>query len=510
MLRRRSSGILLHITSLPCRYGIGDLGPVAFKFADFLRAAGQNYWQILPLNHTTAKTRYSPYNCFSAFAGNPLLISPDLLHREGYLTKAEIGDVPSLPADRVDYGRVVSYKGRLLNTAFDRFRTNAKSADYESFIRAHAAWLEPYATFVALKQRLKGRTWCDWPTSLRDFGPKVLELGLETALSAKSQSAIIDRRSIERERFLQYVFYKQYLDLKRYCNAQGIQVAGDIPIYVAYDSADVWSHPDLFKLSASRKPRFHAGVPPDYFSRTGQLWGNPVYDWQRMEQTNFEWWMQRMKHNLFLFDLVRIDHFRGLIAYWEVPARHQTAMRGKWMRVPHAKFFAELLRQIPFPAVFVEDLGYITADVREVVAKYNFPRMTVLQFAFDGNPARNPHMPHNHAENSIVYTGTHDNNTTRGWFETDLGEQSRNRLFEYLGCKVSADEIAWEMMQVAMRSVAKIAIIPMQDVLGLGGEARMNAPAKAAGNWRWRMRPGQTTARLAERLRNLTATYGRT
>jgi len=314
---------------------------------------------------------------------------------------------------------------------------------------------------------------------------------------------------IERERFLQYVFYRQYLRLKRYCNEQGIQVAGDIPIYVAYDSADVWSNPDLFKLTKGRKPRLVAGVPPDYFSKTGQLWGNPVYDWQRLEETKFDWWMRRMKHNLLLFDFVRIDHFRGFVAFWEVPASHKNAIRGRWVEAPHSEFFRELFRQIPFAAIFAEDLGYITADVREVVAQYHFPRMNVLQFAFSGDPARNPHMPHNFADNSIVYTGTHDNNTTRGWFEREVKGETRKRLFDYLGRRVSADEIAWELMRVAMRSVAKIAIVPMQDVLGLGAAARMNLPARPTGNWRWRMRPGQTTAKLATRLGKLTETYGR-
>ncbi|OHB67518.1 MAG: 4-alpha-glucanotransferase [Planctomycetes bacterium RBG_13_62_9] len=514
-MRRRSSGILLHVTSLPSPYGIGDLGPAAYTFADFLQAAGQNYWQMLPLNHTTAMTRYSPYNCFSAFAGNPLLISPDLLYQAGYLMKAELKDPPRFPADRVDYACVARYKGTILESAFRRFGANRKPADYELFLREHSSWLEPYAAFVALKRHFKGRRWCDWPAGWRDFGVRVSDSGLEKALAANPQSdlsdesAIINPQWIEQERFFQYVFYRQYMDLKRYCGTQGVLIAGDVPIYVAYDSADVWSHPDLFKLTAARKPRFQAGVPPDYFSKTGQLWRNPVYDWQRMEQTHFRWWMQRIKHNLLLFDLVRIDHFRGLIAYWEVPGAHETAMRGKWVQVPHGKFFAELFRQVPFPALFVEDLGYITADVREAVAKYNFPRMSVLQFAFGGDPAHNPHMPHNVAENSIIYTGTHDNNTARAWFEKDLTRPGRERLFEYFGCKVSAEEVPWELIRVAMGSVAKLAIIPMQDVLGLGAQARMNTPAKSNGNWQWRMRPGETTARLAERLRTLTAAYGR-
>jgi 4-alpha-glucanotransferase len=502
MLRRRSSGILMHITSLPSKHGIGDFGPEAYRFADFLRAAGQNYWQLLPLNDTSAKTGYSPYNCLSAFAGNSLLISPELLYRDGLLTKREVADPPAFRAERVDYEKVSSYKESLLEAAFARFRQRPRPPDYAGFVAEHRAWLDSYACFVALRKRRKGQLWSNWPAALRDCGSRIAECGLQDASEANPQA-------VERERFCQYIFYQQYLRLKRYCNDCGIQVVGDVPIYVADDSADVWSHPDLFKLNRAKKPRFVAGVPPDYFSATGQLWGNPVYDWQRLEETGFAWWMQRMKHNLLLFDFVRIDHFRGLVAYWEIPATHRNAMRGRWVQVPHEAFFRELLRQIPFAAIFVEDLGYITADVREVVAQYHFPRMSVLQFAFGGDPARNPYLPHNCAENSIVYTGTHDNNTTRGWFEKDLTRDERRRLFDYLGCRFAADEIAWELMRVALRSVAKIAILPMQDVLNLGARARMNQPAGKDGNWQWRMRPGRLDARLAERLRKLTWTYGR-
>ncbi len=498
MLRRRSSGVLLHATSLPAVYGIGDLGPEARKFVDFLKAAGQNYWQLLPINHTTAQTGYSPYNCFSAFAGNPLLISPDLLHRDGLLARNELRDTPRFPVDKVDFRKAASCKHELLDKAFTRFRGREKPADYEAFTQEHCAWLDAYTQFVALKRHFKGKLWCDWPAAVRDRKEDALR-SLEEPLA----------ESMGRERFLQYIFYKQYLELKHYCNEQGVQVAGDVPIYVAYDSADVWSHPDLFKLNQSRRPQFVAGVPPDYFSRTGQLWGNPVYDWQKLEQTNFHWWIRRMKHNLLLFDFVRIDHFRGFVAYWEVPAHQKTAIRGKWVQVPHGRFFRELFRQIPFGAIFAEDLGYITADVREVVNRHDFPRMVVLQFAFGGS-AQNLHMPHNHVENSIVYTGTHDNNTTRGWFDRELKGQSRKHLFECLGRKVAPAEIAWEVMRMAMGSVAKIAIIPMQDVLGLGASARMNTPGGNDGNWQWRMRPGQTTAALARRLRELTALYGRT
>ncbi len=500
----------MHITSLPSKHGIGDFGPEAYRFVDFLRAAGQNYWQLLPLNHTTAAAEYSPYKCLSAFAGHPLLISPDLLYQDGLLSKREVSDPPAFPAEKVNFGKVSSYKEKLLDAAFTRFQGTPQPPAYAGFVEEHRAWLDPYACFVALRRHFKRRLWSEWPARMRDFGLRIADCGLESSPGANPQSEIVNPQSIERERFCQYIFYKQYLRLKRYCNERGVQVIGDVPIYVAYDSADVWSHPDLFKLNRARKPRFVAGVPPDYFSATGQLWGNPVYDWQRLEETGFEWWMQRIKHNLLLFDFVRIDHFRGLVAYWEIPGSHTNAMRGTWVKVPHDAFFRELFRQIPFAAIFVEDLGYITADVREVVARHNFPRMNVLQFAFGGDPARSTHAPHNYAENSIVYTGTHDNNTTRGWFEKDLKADGRKHLFDYLGCRFGAGDVAWELMRAALRSVAKIAIIPMQDVLNLGAEARMNLPAGEDGNWQWRMRPGRTEAHLAQRLKKLTRTYGRT
>ena len=411
--------------------------------------------------------------------------------------KAEISDLPRWSADAVDYDKVTAFKSKLLDAAFARFQGEGRSADYDAFLHESQGWLEPFAAFVALRRHFKGKLWCDWPAALRDRKAAALD-------AAKEELA----EAIDRERFLQYIFYRQYLGLKRYCNDRGIQVAGDVPIYVAYDSADVWSHPDLFKLKRDKRPHFVAGVPPDYFSETGQLWGNPVYDWKQLEETRFAWWTQRMKHNLLLFDFVRIDHFRGFVAYWEVPASHKTAMRGKWVQVPHEKFFLELFRQIPFAAIFAEDLGYITADVREVVARHNFPRMVVLHFAFDGDPARNPYMPHNYVENLIVYTGTHDNNTTRGWFEKDIKPQTRQNVFNYLGRRVPASEISWELMRVAMGSVAKIAIIPMQDVLGLGAAARMNFPAnpRATGDGECaRARPRRRWRRSSESSRPPTA-----
>ena len=498
MLKQRSSGILLHITSVPSPYGIGDFGPATYKFVDFLKRAGQTCWQILPLNHTTSSTGHSPYNCFSAFAGNPLLISPDLMVRDGLLKRNEVPKPPTFPADKVDFAKVTSYKYAIFKTAFKRFQAAPLPIDFEAFCHEHQAWLESFATFVAARRHFNKRLWCDWPRAIRDRKPKAL-----AALREQLSEAIAF------ERFLQYVFYKQYLDLKLYCHEQRIQIIGDVPIYVTYDSADAWTHPEMFKLTASKKPKFIAGVPPDYFSKTGQLWGNPVYDWDYHQETGFEWWLQRIRHNLLLFDLVRIDHFRGLVAYWEVPAAHKTAVKGKWVKAPSEAFFSTLFKQIPFAAIFAEDLGHITADVREAVAKYQFPCMRVLQFGFKGDPTRNPHILHNHVRNSIVYTGTHDNNTTRGWFDNDLGSEGRKAVCEYLGHKVVAKDIAWELIRLAHSSVSHLAIVPMQDVLGLGEAARMNYPAKATGNWFWRMRDGKLTASLAARMKRVTEIHGR-
>ena len=308
---------------------------------------------------------------------------------------------------------------------------------------------------------------------------------------------------------MQYLCFKQYSSLRDKCKENVVTIIGDLPIYVAYDSADVWAHPKNFRLDQSRRPKYIAGVPPDYFSRTGQLWGNPIYDWRHLDRTNFDWWMRRIEHNLKMFDLVRIDHFRGLVAYWQVPAREKTAVRGKWIQAPTEAFFSTLYRRFPAASIFAEDLGYITADVREAISRYNLAGMRVLQFAFDGESMKNPHCPYNHVENCLIYTGTHDNNTTRGWFEKEATPEQKKRLVEYLGRRVTAKTIPREMIRLAMASVAKVAIIPMQDLLGLGSQARMNRPASTRGNWMWRMQKGQATTTLAKDLKKIVETYGR-
>jgi len=524
MLRKRASGILMHITSLPSKYGIGDFGPAAYEFADFLKDAGQSFWQILPLNpacrsgrYTTAKSRYSPYNCFSAFAGNPLMISPDLLYRDGLLRKDQITPLPTFPQSAVDYARVSSYKSELLNLAFEDFNRGSSLVarcsghDFDEFCENNKFWLEDFATFVALSRQFRKSAnggWCEWPSEIRDRSKQAIK-------SVRQQL----QADIRRECFLQYVFYKQYFELKSYCGQKGIKIIGDMPIYVAYDSADVWAHPEVFKLTSAKKPKYVGGVPPDYFSRTGQLWGNPVYNWKYLEDTDFAWWMDRIRYNLQLYDLVRIDHFRGFCAYWQVPAGQKTAIGGRWVKAPKDKFFAALFKQIPSAPIFAEDLGYITPDVRRVIDKYNIPCMRVLQFGFacpersrrDGDPQKNPHHPANTSENCLLYTGTHDNNTTRGWFRDDATDGQKRRLSIYCGRRVSAENVHWEMIRLAMASPAKIAIIPMQDVLGLGTEARMNHPARARGNWLWRLPRSAWSKRtgIARRMRKMAEFYRR-
>jgi 4-alpha-glucanotransferase len=445
-----------------------------------------------------AKTNFSPYNCFSAFAGNPLLISPDLMYRYGLLRKEELKEKPNFPDGRVDYRKVSSWKSKLFDKAFARSGGLSALGDYDQFARQNMSWLDDFTTFLALKRHFSSRPWSEWPAELRDRKKRAL-------VSMKKQL----RERIDRECFLQYILFKQYSSLRDKCSENAVTIIGDLPIYVAHDSADVWAHPDLFKLDKFKNAKFVAGVPPDYFSRTGQLWGNPIYNWQQLGRTNYDWWMRRIGHNLKLYDLVRIDHFRGLVAYWQVPAGEKTAVRGKWIQAPTKAFFSTLFRRFPSAAIFAEDLGYITPDVRETISEYGLAGMRVLQFGFDGNSIDNPHYPHNHVENCLVYTGTHDNNTTRGWFETEAPKEQKKRLSDYLGHKVTAKTVARDMIRMAMASVAKTTIIPMQDLLGLGAEARMNSPAKSKGNWLWRMRKGQATTALAKVLKKMVETYGR-
>jgi len=495
----RASGILLHITSLPSPFGIGDLGPWAYRCADFLAAARQTYWQILPLAPTDPARGNSPYDSHSAFAGNPLLISPELLLADDLLKPEDLEEHPPFPDERVDYKTIAAYKSRLLEKAFRRYQ-NRNSADtgFEKFCDRHAAWLEDYSLLVALKKHFEGAPWPDWPEPLRD-----------RVKSALTQWKKRCREEMKKEQLFQYLFFKQWTALKEYANGRKILFIGDMPIYVSGDSADVWANPRLFKLDKDKRPTAVAGVPPDYFSATGQLWGNPVYRWDALKETNYAWWFKRLRHNLACFDRVRLDHFRGFVAYWEVPAGERTAKNGRWVKAAPDDFFADLAVQFSGAPFFVEDLGLITPDVRAVMKRFGFAGMKLLLFAFGDDMANNPYAFHNHEKNSVVYTGTHDNNTAKGWFLEEASAEERARLSAYVGHKVDAEDVHWELTRLCFMSVADTAILPMQDLLGLGPEARMNRPATTEGNWAWRFVPEQITPALSAELAKLAEIYGR-
>lgn len=496
-MNQRGSGILLHLSSLPSAFGIGDMGPAAYAFADFLAETKQAYWQILPLTPTDAFYGSSPYHSCSAFAGNPLFISPDLLVHQGLLASEDLEPTPIFPMEQADYAGALAYKTRLFERAFNRF-SERRDHNYERFCQLFHSWLDDFSLFVALKSRYQNTPWSDWPTPLRDRAPE--------ALSAVRQEL---EASIVFVKFIQYLFFTQWFNLKDYCNQRGIRIFGDIPIYVNHDSADVWVNPDLFKLDSDKRPYVVAGVPPDYFSATGQRWGNPVYNWDVHKARRYDWWAERIHHNLTLFDLARIDHFRGLIAYWEVPASEPTAINGTWVKAPALDFLSHLVRRFSVLPLVAEDLGIITAEVREVMHHFNLPGMKILLFAFGGDLPSNPYIPHNLPRNCVAYTGTHDNNTTRGWFENELTPEDRQRVAKYLGRELSPETISAELIRVLMMSVADTVIIPMQDLLGLGQEARMNTPATTQGNWQWRLRTDQITAALRQNLREMTEMYGR-
>jgi 4-alpha-glucanotransferase len=498
MIKRRASGILLHITSLPSNYGIGELGPAAYKFADFLAEAKQSFWQVLPLNPLGSSNQNSPYSCLSAFAGNTLLISPEKLAEEGLLTREKIVPPAGLPADKVDFAKVSEFKQALFAAAYENFKKSPEPYDYGQFCKQNSAWLDDFSLFVALGESFENQTWDKWPQPLRDRNNDEI---------AKMREQLKGR--IEKEKFLQYVFFRQWAALKNYCNQRDIQIIGDMPIYVDYNCADVWVHPHFFKLDDKKLPTVVSGVPPDYFSKTGQRWGNPVYDWKVLKKENYGWWLERIGHNLKLFDSLRIDHFRGFVQYWEVPASEETAVKGKWVDGAGEDLFFAMLKRFSYLPIIAEDLGMITPDVREFIRRFEFPGMKVLLFAFGASLPRNFYAPHNIMSNCIVYTGTHDNNTVRGWFEKEASEEDRKRFVRYLGHDTTAETVNWEMIRLAMRSVGNTVIIPVQDILGLGENARMNTPSVKEGNWSWRLTDGQLTTDLAKILADMTHIYGR-
>lgn len=484
MMDTRKSGILLHITSLPSPYGIGDMGPCAYGFVDFLKQAGQALWQILPLNPTSMEGHNSPYNSFSAFAGNTLLISPDLLVKEGLLSGKDLKPKPGFPGGYCDYAKASNYKRRLFDIAYSCFKKEAEpNSSYDKFCSSNSGWLEDYALFVVLKRHYRGKAWNEWERPLRDRLPEALDL---------ARKAYADE--LEKEKFLQYIFFKQWSALKKYCHKNTIKVIGDIPIYVMLDSSDVWSNASLFKLDKHKKPPFVSGVPPDYFSETGQLWGNPLYKWKALKKTGYEWWIRRFRHCFRLFDIVRVDHFRGLVAFWQIPAREKTAINGKWVKAPANNFFKTFLKTFPYFPIIAEDLGIITPDVKKIMCKFDFPGMKILLFAFNEDNPEHPYLPRNFIPNCVAYTGTHDNNTAKGWFIDETSADDKRRVSEYLGREATADNIHWKFIKLCEASIANTVIIPMQDILGLGKEARMNTPSKSEGNWRWRLSSEQLKA----------------
>lgn len=498
-MNNRGSGILLHITSLPSPHGIGDFGPEARRFVDFLADTGQKYWQILPLNPINPAQGSSPYTNMSAMGINAMLISPEHLQQDGLLPQDE-EPRPALPEDHVDYREVIEYKKKVFRRSWNHFRQldNHQKWEFNRFCEENSRWLDDYALFVALKEYNEGASWDRWPPEQRDRHHHTI---------AEFREKLGDE--ISRAKYLQFIAAAQWQKLKQYCNRKGIHVFGDLPIYVDYDSVDVWAHPDIFKLNDEKRPAMVAGVPPDYFSATGQRWGNPVYNWDVLRQQGYNWWLMRMEWNLQLFDLVRIDHFRGLVAYWEIPAEEETAINGKWVHAPVYDFLDTLGKRFFNLPVVAEDLGTITADVRLVMEHYRLPAMKVLHFAFGDDNPMHPYLPHTYETNCVVYTGTHDNNTTRGWFENETSHEMQSRLAQYTGKQADVNSVHWDLIRLAMSSVADMAIIPMQDVLGLGQECRMNTPSTSEGNWRWRMRWEQLNDENTGQLRHLTRVFGR-
>ncbi|MEX2534978.1 MAG: 4-alpha-glucanotransferase [Trueperaceae bacterium] len=495
METQRSAGILLHPTSLPGPHGIGALGEQAYRWIDFLEAAGQRLWQVLPLGPTGYGD--SPYQSFSAFAGNPYLIDLDRLRGDGLVEGADLIHSPTFPGERVDFGSMIPFKSAVLGRAFDRFEGGAGERFREelaAFELAQEFWLEDFALFMALKESHDGQAWNGWDEALR------LRQDLALARARQELAPVIRRHKV-----WQFLFYRQWLDVKRYANERGIAVVGDIPIFISFDSADTWANPELFHLDEQGSPTVIAGVPPDYFSATGQRWGNPLYRWSRMAEGGFSWWVERFRSSLEFYDLIRVDHFRGFEAYWEIPASEPTAVKGRWVRGPGQPFFAALSKALGDLPIIAEDLGVITPDVEQLRDDNHLPGMKVLQFAFAGD-AGDPYLPHNYPRRSAVYTGTHDNDTTLGWYR-GAPEAERDLVRRYLA---RGDEgVVWELIRLAQASVADIAVVPLQDVMGLASDARMNTPGQASGNWGWRFLSEQLEHWMAPQLREMATLYGR-
>jgi 4-alpha-glucanotransferase len=498
----RSCGILMHPTSLPGKYGIGDLGPRAVAFLEYLAEAGQGWWQLLPLG--PVGIGYSPYQSPSSFAGNPLLISPERVLEMGLVGKREMPKVPRFPEDHVAFSAVAAWKEVFLRAAFGAF--GAGDPAFRAFVRKQSSWLEDYALFQALHHHHGGRPWSTWPQDVARREPSALKCWRERL-----------REEVRYQQFVQYLFHVQWSALRAEAAKRGIRLIGDLPIFVSYDSADVWARPELFELDESGRPMVVAGVPPDYFAADGQLWGNPLYRWAVHEREGYDWWIARIKGQLARVDLIRLDHFRGFEAYWEIPASAPTAATGRWVPGPGECFFQAVRERLGSLPLIAEDLGDITPAVHALRERFELPGMKVLQFAFGGDAGADTYLPHAYPRGCVVYTGTHDNDTTRGWFHA-TGESTTQSIDELVAerkfaCRYTGadgSEVHWDLIRLAYASVADLAVIPMQDVLGLGSEARMNVPGKADGNWTWRLRSAELRgSRTRERLADLAVVYGR-
>ncbi len=495
MKYKRSSGILLHPTSLPGPYGIGDIGPWAHRWIDFLAGAGCGLWQVLPIGPTGYGD--SPYQCFSSFAGNPLLISPDLLLNEDLLHPDDLCDRPSLPDDRVDFGQLIPWKSGVLDRSFIRFQHTKSpklSAEMEQFRQEQSTWLEDYALFMAIKESHGGAAWHSWEKPLRQQQSE--------AITKFRQQHEVD---IQRQVYRQFLFFRQWKKLRNHAHEKNIQIIGDIPIFVAHDSTDVWVNPQLFYLDETGMPTFVAGVPPDYFSPTGQLWGNPLYRWEVHAQDGYAWWLKRIQATLSMLDIIRIDHFRGFAGYWEIPGKAETAEKGRWVAGPGKALFESIRNALGDLPIIAEDLGVITPDVIELRESFNLPGMKIFQFAFDSTP-EDPFLPHHYPVNCVVYTGTHDNDTALGWYKR-VSEEEKSVYRLYMDRDGS--NVSWDLIRGVWSSVAMFGLAPMQDFLKLGNEARMNYPGNPSGNWMWRMSSHDQSPDLQAKIKELNYLYSR-
>ena len=489
----RQSGILLHITSLPSPEGLGTLGREAYAFTDFLVRSGMRIWQVLPISPTGYAE--SPYQCFSTYAGNPLLIDLRTLKKQGLLKTEEPLELPGDP-EKADYARVIEHKNRLLNLAYEQSHEKL-SGEVERFRQENADWIEDFALFMAIKRHFGGISWQTWPDE---------RIRMRRPGAMRRYSKLL-KKETDAQVFIQYLFFRQWSALKSYANGEGIQLFGDMPIYVAEDSADAWANPKVFQLDRERRPTHIAGVPPDYFSADGQRWGNPLYDWAYLGKTGYDWWIRRLRAMSRIFDITRVDHFIGFANYYSVPAEEATARNGVWKPGPGKKLFEKVKSELPDMRIVAEDLGAVSPRVRRLMKYAGYPGMKVMTFAFSGDPY-NEHLPKNHTRNSVVYTGTHDNNTLLGWWASSP-QPEKNTALLALGIR-QGEDLSEAFIRATLNSEADTAMIPMQDVLRLGGAARMNLPGTLGGNWQWRMKPGAATAKLANWLRELNEAAGRT